>query len=89
MITRRYRVAGRVQGVFFRASTREEAARLELTGWVRNLPDGSVEVLACGAPEAQARLAAWLAHGPPLARVAQITTLEEATTTAFTGFEIR
>ena len=89
MITRRYRVEGRVQGVFCRASTREEAARLGLGGWVRNLPDGSVEVLACGALAAQERLATWLAHGPPLARVQQITAHDEPTSTAFNGFEIR
>ncbi|GAB6042760.1 acylphosphatase [Endothiovibrio diazotrophicus] len=63
------RVEGRVQGVWFRASTREQAGRLGLTGHARNLPDGAVEVLACGDPAALDQLHRWLHHGPPLARV--------------------
>jgi len=62
-------VAGRVQGVFFRANTREQAQRLGLTGYARNMADGRVQVLACGAPEAVARLKDWLRSGPPSARV--------------------
>jgi acylphosphatase len=62
-------VRGRVQGVFFRASTRSEAHKLGLTGRVENLPDGSVEVLACGEPSAVDRLRQWLWEGPPSARV--------------------
>ncbi len=65
-------VAGRVQGVFFRASAREQALRLGLTGYARNLPDGRVEVLACGPVEAVARLRDWLRNGPPLAEVTAI-----------------
>jgi acylphosphatase len=62
-------VGGRVQGVFFRASAREQAQRLGLTGYVRNLPDGRVEVLACGSVEALARMRDWLRTGPPQADV--------------------
>ncbi len=65
----RFIVSGRVQGVFFRASAREEALRLGLTGHARNLEDGSVEVLACGSAEALAVLELWLQRGPPMARV--------------------
>ena len=65
-------VAGRVQGVFFRASTREQAQRLGITGYAENLPDGRVEVLACGAQEAISRLQAWLRQGPPGARISGI-----------------
>ena len=65
----RCRVAGRVQGVWFRASTRDRAQQLGLTGYARNLRDGRVEVLACGAPEARAELCRWLHQGPPMARV--------------------
>ena len=65
-------VSGRVQGVFFRASTREEALRLGLTGHARNLPDGSVEVVACGDDAALAELERWLALGPPLAQVSRV-----------------
>ena len=66
---RRFRVRGHVQGVFFRGATRAEAVLLGLDGHAVNLDDGSVEVLARGAPEALERLERWLAHGPPLARV--------------------
>ena len=62
-------VRGRVQGVGFRASTASEARHLGVSGWVRNLPDGDVEVLAEGPPDAIDALLAWLAHGPPGARV--------------------
>lgn len=65
-------VRGRVQGVFFRASTREQALRLGLTGHAKNLADGSVEVLACGEDNAIAQLERWLRHGPPMAKVAEL-----------------
>jgi acylphosphatase len=69
---RRIRITGRVQGVFFRASTAERARALSLTGRARNCPDGSVEVLAAGAPADLAQLIEWLHHGPPLARVERV-----------------
>lgn len=62
-------VGGRVQGVFFRASTREQALRLGVTGYARNLPDGQVEVLVCGDPQAVSQLKDWLRQGPPQAAV--------------------
>lgn len=65
----RARVSGRVQGVFFRQSTRLEAERLGLAGSVRNLPDGRVEVEAEGPEEAVDALLRFLHEGPPLARV--------------------
>ena len=65
----RFLVSGKVQGVFFRASTREQAQRLGLRGHARNLPDGRVEVLAVGDADAIDALARWLQHGPPQARV--------------------
>jgi len=74
----RVRVTGRVQGVFFRESTRREATRLGVTGWVRNCPDGSVEALICGDDARLAIMRAWLAHGPPTARVDGIEILEDA-----------
>jgi acylphosphatase len=73
---RRFRVTGRVQGVFFRDSTREEARRLGLTGYANNMPDGSVEVLACGTDAALDKLAAWLQKGPPMASVAAVEASE-------------
>ncbi|MFC3715054.1 acylphosphatase [Luteimonas soli] len=69
MAAARFLVSGRVQGVFFRASTREQAQRLGLCGHARNLPDGRVEVLAAGEADAIETLARWLQHGPPQARV--------------------
>ena len=69
---RRFTVAGRVQGVFFRDSTRQVAQSLQLSGHAINRPDGTVEVLACGNPEALDQLAGWLQHGPPLARVTEV-----------------
>jgi len=57
-------VAGRVQGVFFRATTRRQAQDLGLTGHAHNLPDGRVEVLVCGHPEAVKQLTEWLRRGP-------------------------
>lgn len=68
-IARRCLVAGRVQGVFYRASTRARAHALGVTGHARNLPDGRVEVLACGAPAAVEALCDWLWEGPPAAQV--------------------
>ena len=62
-------VSGRVQGVFFRAGARQCALRLGLTGWVRNLPDGSVETRAFGATAALQEYQAWLHGGTPAARV--------------------
>jgi len=69
----RFIVSGRVQGVFFRASTRTEAVRLNLTGYAKNLPDGSVEVFACGAAAALDELERWLHVGPPAARVVSVS----------------
>ena len=65
----RFLVSGRVQGVCFRASTQEQARRLGLRGYVRNLDDGRVEVLASGTEAALETLAQWLWQGPPLSRV--------------------
>ena len=62
-------VSGRVQGVFFRASAREEALRLGLGGWVRNLPDGGVEVEAIGPTDRLQAFLLWLHGGPAAARV--------------------
>ena len=72
MATARFLVDGRVQGVFFRASTREKALALGLTGHARNLDDGRVEVLASGDSDAIDVLEAWLQQGPPAARVEQV-----------------
>lgn len=69
---RRFTVHGRVQGVFFRDSTRREAQRLGISGHAINLPDGSVEVLAAGPDEALDQLERWLQQGPPMSRVTNV-----------------
>lgn len=67
------RISGRVQGVGFRWHSQWQAERLGLRGWVRNLIDGDVELWAEGDEQALAALERWLAHGPPAARVDQLT----------------
>ena len=69
---RRFIVSGRVQGVFYRASTQAKARELQLQGFVRNLADGRVEVMACGDEPALAALQDWLWQRPPLARVNEV-----------------
>jgi len=68
----RFIVRGRVQGVFFRASTRDQAVALKLAGHARNLLDGSVEVVAYGEAVAIDQLEAWLHQGPPTASVEEL-----------------
>jgi len=70
-------VSGHVQGVWFRASTQERAKALGLTGWTRNLPDGRVEVFACGEKETLLQLYEWLKTGPELAKVTEVTYEEQ------------
>jgi acylphosphatase len=71
-VVRRFLVFGKVQGVFFRHSARLEAQRLNIRGIARNLPDGSVEVLAHGEPTAIEELRLWLHRGPREAQVAEV-----------------
>ncbi len=71
-------VTGRVQGVSFRATTCSEARRLGVAGWVRNLPDGSVELEAEGDDDRVAALLVWCEHGPPGARVVNVVVTEIA-----------
>jgi acylphosphatase len=82
-------VTGRVQGVFFRASTRDEGRRLGVTGWVRNLPDGRVEVLAEGSEPELLRLASWCRMGPPGARVEGVELSWSAPTGEYRDFSVR
>lgn len=67
-------VTGKVQGVFFRANTKEQADQLGIRGWVRNESDGSVRIEAEGEEELLQQLIAWCRRGPRLARVADVTT---------------
>ncbi len=82
-------VSGRVQGVFFRAHTKETAERLGLRGFVRNLPDGRVEIVAEGEEEALRELIDFAHRGPPLARVTGVEEHWEDPTGEFADFSIR
>lgn len=86
MVCRRCVVSGRVQGVFFRAATREQARALGLRGHARNLPDGRVEVLVCGEDGDVRSLCNWLWSGPPQARVSDVscTVVDTAVPDGFT-----
>ena len=81
-------IVGRVQGVFYRAWTRDRARALGLSGWVRNRADGAVEAVVSGPVEAVETLLAECRHGPPAARVDDVT-VEPAEPVDATGFRVR
>jgi len=82
---RRFTIRGRVQGVFFRDSTRRVAESLGITGHAINLRNGDVEVFACGEAEALEKLAIWLNDGPPMAQVTDVIQ-EDADWQSISGF---
>lgn len=88
VVRRRLLVSGRVQGVWFRGSCAEQARALGVHGWARNLPDGRVEVVAEGPPEAVATLERWCHRGPPAARVDAVEGTDEPPE-ALTSFLVR
>jgi acylphosphatase len=88
MVRRRVVVHGRVQGVFFRDSTRERAEAHGVAGWVANRPDGTVESVLEGEPEAVDRVVRFLETGPPGAQVERIETSEESPE-GLSGFSVR
>ena len=81
-------ISGRVQGVFYRVYTQRQAHHLELTGWVRNLPDGRVEAQAEGPREALEALVAWCREGPELAQVQGVEVKWEAALGDWSDFEV-
>lgn len=85
----RVSISGRVQGVFFRDSTREKAEGLGLAGWVSNLPDGRVEALFEGPSERVREMVDWCEHGPPQAAVEKVTVNFEEPHRDLEGFEVR
>ncbi len=87
-VTCTIRVTGKVQGVFYRAHTVEEALRLGLTGTVRNMPDGSVEVVATGARGKVEHMVAWCRGGPKAARVESIDVRWHEHPAEFDGFRM-
>jgi acylphosphatase len=76
LIARHCYISGRVQGVFYRASTRQKATELGCAGYARNLPDGRVEVLAVGEPQSVQSLLDWLWRGSPAAEVKSVEVRE-------------
>lgn len=80
-------VSGRVQGVFFRAEAQREAARLGVSGWVRNTPDGRVEAEFQGSPAAVERALEWVRQGPPRAEVDHVE-VEMVPAEAGEGFHV-
>jgi acylphosphatase len=82
-------VEGRVQGVYFRECTRQEAERLGLTGWVRNRRDGSVEALIVGESGKVAEMVVWLHRGSPISLVGKVTVTDYAENEEFSEFTIR
>ena len=89
IVARRYVIAGRVQAVGFRYFTEAAAAREGILGWVRNMPDGRVEVSAEGDAEALDRFERRLRHGPPHARVERVDVDDMVPTGRETGFTIK
>ncbi|MEN9208187.1 MAG: acylphosphatase [Gloeomargarita sp. GMQP_bins_120] len=81
-------ISGRVQGVGYRAATRQQALRLGLSGWVRNLPDGRVEAVFAGPAEAVDKMIAWCHQGPPAAQVTSVL-VEPYTGPMPVGFTVR
>ncbi len=83
------RISGRVQGVFFRDSTRQRAQELGLTGWVKNLPDGRVEAVFEGPSEKVGEMLRWCEGGPRHAAVENVDTRFENAGGDLDGFEVR
>ena len=81
-------ISGKVQGVYFRVFTQEEAESLQLCGWVRNLPSGEVEAFICGPMENVDKMIDWLATGSPHSRVDHVAVEEVAAPEIPPGFTI-
>lgn len=87
MVSKHLRIHGRVQGVGYRQSMHAVATQLELSGWVRNRRDGTVEALACGPEERVEALIVWARQGPVFANVTHVA-VSESSATASDGFTI-
>jgi acylphosphatase len=88
MTCRRFLVSGRVQGVFYRDSTRRQAQAMGISGWVRNLYDGRVEVLACGGARQLEIFKKWLEIGPEHAKVTNIEEIDEKSSNIPAAFDV-
>lgn len=85
---KRYLISGQVQGVFYRSSAQRQASALDLCGWVRNLTDGRVELLACGELHQHDELEKWLKIGPEYAKVTNIEVITETPRDLPEAFEV-
>jgi acylphosphatase len=82
-------ISGRVQGVWFRASTKQKANQLGLTGWVQNTDNGKVEAVIEGEEISIKEMIKWCQHGPSMARVEKVEIKDEKTTDSYTDFSIK
>ena len=82
-------ISGRVQGVYFRQSTREQAQALGVSGWVRNRSDGTVELVVEGPASSVEKLVAWCKTGPDMARVDGVERVDEEPVGIPDGFDVR
>ncbi len=89
MKTVQLNITGRVQGVYFRAYTQKQAVKLGITGYVRNQPDGSVEVIASAEEKKLEHFISWCHRGPIMAKVRQVEIKEPSSAEKFSQFEIR
>lgn len=89
MLRKHLYISGRVQGVYFRAHTREKAKSLGVTGWVRNLPYGRVEAVIEGSGDAVEKMMEWCRTGTPPARVDHLEVIDEKYTGEFRDFRIK
>jgi acylphosphatase len=81
-------ISGRVQGVWYRASTKQKAEELGLTGWVKNTADGNVEAMFEGDEATVHKMITWCRVGPPLAQVADVKIIQKRVGGEFTGFAV-
>jgi acylphosphatase len=88
MISRRLRISGRVQGVYFRESMRLRAKELKVTGWVRNRSDGTVEAMVQGEADTVEQMIEWARRGPESAQVSNVGIEERDETVRYESFEI-
>jgi len=82
-------ISGRVQGVWFRASTKQKAEQLGLTGWVRNASDSNVEAIFEGEEDLVKKMIEWCHRGPPSAQVAHVEVKNQDPTNSFDSFSVR
>jgi acylphosphatase len=82
-------ISGRVQGVFFRANTKQQAEKLDISGWVRNTNDGKVEAVFQGNENAIDEIIKWCHIGPPLSKVVKVEVKKQKPTNEFDSFSIR